>query len=297
MVNYWFVTQDPKVLEYKPPGLWVLNRFRKSMNKLHIKIGDWVAVYEPIHDRDKIQSNGSSAIVALARITNTFSSWQPDGDFWKVAESELVYKNDVGIPAAIAVKILANDKSITGRRIGLFLNRNYSGRITNIGPKKFYTIANYFVSDESETDEDYQSRIEMATALENPTSIPSEPRYIESKGRKILTTDPSLGKFCLERANFKCELDINHTSFISKITSKSYVELHHLIPLKAQINFKSKLDNSANIVALCPNCHRLLHHAIETTKKDSLRTLLDNRTSELIKCGTPIVFDELLQYY
>ena len=29
MEQYWFATQDPKVLEYEPGGLWVLDRFKK----------------------------------------------------------------------------------------------------------------------------------------------------------------------------------------------------------------------------------------------------------------------------
>ena len=69
MQNYWFATQDPKVLEYKPGGLWVLDKFKSSHLNVPVKVGDWVAIYEPQRDRDRTRKDGASAVVALSTIT------------------------------------------------------------------------------------------------------------------------------------------------------------------------------------------------------------------------------------
>jgi hypothetical protein len=51
MQSYWFATQDPKVLEDQPAGLWVLDKFKKMPANHQIKKDDWVAIYEPKDDR------------------------------------------------------------------------------------------------------------------------------------------------------------------------------------------------------------------------------------------------------
>jgi len=296
MQSYWFATQDPKVL-YQPAGLWVLKKFRKMHADIPIKKDDWVAIYEPNEDRDRTRRDGAKAVVALAKITKVFKSdaWQREGDFWRIATVDLVYKDQRGVPSATVVRIITGDPSITGSGIGWYLNRRYAGRITEIEKDQFYAIAKYFTSDD--LDEQHQE-VDAAKALQNPPQNPRVPRYEERGGGRHVVVDPSLAKYCLQRAGFACEVDSSHTTFISKASGNKYVESHHLIPLKAQPFYDKALDNPANIVALCPNCHRLLHHATDTERSQYLGKLLnDTRATELSKLGTPVTFQELLKYY
>lgn len=69
------------------------------------------------------------------------------------------------------------------------------------------------------------------------------------------------------RSNWQCELNSNHITFISNANKKPYMEAHHLIPMSAQDYFDYTLDFADNIVCLCPNCHRKIHHATDEEKK------------------------------
>jgi len=52
-----------------------------------------------------------------------------------------------------------------------------------------------------------------------------------------------------------------------------------------------------NIVPLCPNCHRQLHHATIDEKEDSIKALYVKRKDELKKYGICISFNDLFKYY
>jgi 5-methylcytosine-specific restriction protein A len=101
-------------------------------------------------------------------------------------------------------------------------------------------------------------------------------------------------KKCILLANYKCEIDNNHKSFVSK-NGNPYMEAHHLIPLSTQEYFEYSLDVDANIICLCPNCHKKLHHGgnIET----DLRRIYDDRINNLKKSGIDIDFKVLLELY
>lgn len=98
-------------------------------------------------------------------------------------------------------------------------------------------------------------------------------------------------------ANFTCEVDANHNSFISKKTGENYCEGHHLIPMGQQINFNISLDVHANIVSLCPNCHRTLHHGVFEEKMPLLNQLYMIRNERLRTCGINISLEQLNNLY
>ena len=73
------------------------------------------------------------------------------------------------------------------------------------------------------------------------------------------------------------------------------MEAHHIIPLSAHEQFEYNLDVDANIVSLCPNCHRKLHFGRDI--KIELKKLYDLRKDKLIKSGINISFEKLLDLY
>jgi 5-methylcytosine-specific restriction protein A len=74
------------------------------------------------------------------------------------------------------------------------------------------------------------------------------------------------------------------------------MEAHHLVPLSAQELFNtSGLDSIANIVCLCPNCHKNLHYGKDI--KFMLEKIYNERKQALEKSGIIITFDELLELY
>ncbi|WP_333783023.1 HNH endonuclease [Chitiniphilus purpureus] len=98
-------------------------------------------------------------------------------------------------------------------------------------------------------------------------------------------------------ANFQCEVDPVHATFISQTRNKPYVEAHHLVPFARQCEFAVSLDVLANVVALCPLCHKLLHHATPAAKREILGQLFDQRKAKLEGKQIRVTRQELLGFY
>lgn len=109
--------------------------------------------------------------------------------------------------------------------------------------------------------------------------------------------NPNVAALVLRLADFKCEINAGHQTFISNAKDKPYVEAHHLIPFGNQGGFPYSLDVTANIVALCPNCHRLLHHGKATDKAKEISTLFSKRKDRLLEKELKISANELMKLY
>ena len=69
--------------------------------------------------------------------------------------------------------------------------------------------------------------------------------------------NPYIIAFALKRSKGKCELCQSNSPF-SRPSGMFYLEVHHIISLS-----KGGKDSPNNVAALCPNCHRMLHHGIK----------------------------------
>lgn len=99
----------------------------------------------------------------------------------------------------------------------------------------------------------------------------------------------------LEGAGYCCEHNAKHQTFIAKATNHAYMEGHHLIPMKFQDNFECSIDVYANIVCLCPICHKLLHYGQTKEKSYVAEGLYEKRQTRLIQSGIDISKQEFLQ--
>ena len=125
--------------------------------------------------------------------------------------------------------------------------------------------------------------------------LPEEKRKIvlDDKGRKRYPRDRKKADHALRVAGYRCEVCEDHFSFNTD-KKRMYVEAHHLIPLNLYDEFDSSLDVEANIVSLCPNCHRILHFGDKRTKMDTLLILYKKRINRLQKAGLSLSWDELI---
>lgn len=73
------------------------------------------------------------------------------------------------------------------------------------------------------------------------------------------------------------------------------MEGHHLIAMQKQGLFQVGLDVYANIVCLCPLCHRRLHYATEDQKRPSLFQLYELRKDRLAHSGIKLSKEEFLE--
>ncbi|MDN3438704.1 hypothetical protein QMA04_11410 [Planococcus sp. APC 3900] len=153
---------------------------------------------------------------------------------------------------------------------------------------------------EYEDEEDYQNAIgNMEVESEKVEDQPEDLIIKISKASEKIKwgRDPVKGKRAIVQVDFKCEADDSHTFFNSFITGKNYVEAHHLIPLQFQNNFINSLDVEANIVSLCPMCHKKVHHARMDEKLPVVEELYEKRKDRLEKCGIGVSLENLKSYY
>ena len=68
-----------------------------------------------------------------------------------------------------------------------------------------------------------------------------------------------------------------------------------MIPMKKQPVFNTSLDLYANIVCLCPVCHRLLHYGLDLNKKELLNQMYVTRNERLVNSGIKLSKDEFLE--
>ena len=92
--------------------------------------------------------------------------------------------------------------------------------------------------------------------------------------RDVHARDRKIGLKRLELAKYTCEYDPNHKLFISRYSNRPHLEVHHLIPMKAQPHFAKSLDTLGNVCCLCPWCHNAVHYAEEKLSAKILSKLI-----------------------
>lgn len=100
----------------------------------------------------------------------------------------------------------------------------------------------------------------------------------------------------IEGAKNLCEHNPKHSTFTSKATGKAYMEGHHLIPMKYQAEFSCGIDVYANIVCLCPICHRLLHFGTDAEKTYVAEEIFDKRRDRLKNSGIDLSKGSFLKF-
>ena len=132
--------------------------------------------------------------------------------------------------------------------------------------------------------EDFKNISEKASILDMPIKA-EVPMIIEHTTWK---RSDILRRQALALADHSCEMDKAHQSFIAEKTKLPYMEGHHAIPLQHQNNFKNSLDVYANIICLCPLCHRKIHYGLKEDRKEMCYRLFESREERLANSGIKI---------
>lgn len=150
-------------------------------------------------------------------------------------------------------------------------------------------------SDDENADEELSNIISTCSF----TFIEDKPKekYLDTKGSSLRRMrDLNVSFNALKLANFSCECDHNHLTFIRKNTAIPYTEGHHIIPLKFQNQFDVNLDVEANIVSLCSTCHKQIHYG-KNYEEILKKIFTDERKERLRKCGIEITLERLIEMY
>ena len=126
--------------------------------------------------------------------------------------------------------------------------------------------------------------------LDAPIAKPAEaPKVVYGWNR-----DRVIVEQVLKADNYLCEIDARHKTFVTRRNDQLYLEGHHLIPISHQDEFEWSLDVYANIIGLCPNCHRQLHFGKKNEVRNILKGLYNLRADRLVKSGIEVSKDEFL---
>lgn len=128
-------------------------------------------------------------------------------------------------------------------------------------------------------------------ALDSAVKIPD--KY--EKNQKIWKRSSIIKKQAIKTADYLCEIDASHRTFISERTKMQYMEGHHIIAMYLQEKFAYSLDIYANIICLCPICHRLLHYGVKDEKIILLNQIYENRKERFVNSGIKISKNEFVE--
>jgi hypothetical protein len=143
----------------------------------------------------------------------------------------------------------------------------------------------------------YQNDINIVRPIEVPPGKIPRPNLKKLSGSEKYTTNPRRAKNALVKADFRCELNPDHQTFINKKSGDPYMEAHHLIPMSKQGIFKFDIDVPENILCLCPTCHRKMHHAQDKDKKEIIAKVFKDRVGVMKERGIALNINMLFSMY
>lgn len=116
-------------------------------------------------------------------------------------------------------------------------------------------------------------RVNNITAFGNiPQPLGNEqPQKVHVETTTVFQRDPVVKAWILQQAGDKCER-CNNPSPFNRADGSPYLEVHHVRPLAL-----GGADITTNAVALCPNCHRHLHHGWDADQQTRLLYLKVSR--------------------
>lgn len=110
--------------------------------------------------------------------------------------------------------------------------------------------------------DDLEARVSvlLMRPFDKPVGEPS-PKQVVGARRAAYERRPDVKAWVLREAHGRCESCGRDAPF-KRENSTPYLELHHVVQLA-----EGGPDTVENAVALCPTCHRLLHHGQERKQK------------------------------
>lgn len=142
-----------------------------------------------------------------------------------------------------------------------------------------------------------EQEVENAATDHKPHAQTKKPTLKTVDSKSYYPRDVKQAAIALTLADHTCEYDESLPTFISKSSGKTYVEAHHLIPVKYYEDFEYSIDVPENIVALNPMTHRQIHHGNDEDKLSIIETLLNKRSEKLKEVGLEVTLSELKRMY
>lgn len=290
----WVAICDRRVTTSTERGYYVVLLFRETMDGCFLSLNQGVTQFKNAFGTDNLAA--AQIEVSARRCLQLLD----------VATGYIEGKIDLGASkpmgkgyerGAIVSKWYAREtdveKADVQRDLGYLLDL-YDRLIARVGPDLSLHVA---VSEDA-----FQSAAAALAKSQRPLPeqppgpLPPPPRATPT-GSGGYRRDPNVCAQAQRDADFRCEVDSQHLTFTSRVSRSNFVESHHLVPMSAQGEFDVSLDVRENVVALCPTCHRLLHHGLAIQIKPILRELLAKRYEALRSRGIMVDANWLFGVY
>lgn len=293
----WVSVFNLNITDSAQKGFYIVYLFRKDMKGLYLSLNQGTTY---IDEKYKGQKPREKMEIIAANIRERLTY---DSNVFPIDKIDLVAntKNALNYSAAhicgkyYSFKNMPNEEVLINDLKELI--KIYCQFEKLIAGRTVEDTLNYFVQMEEIEDIQFQADILVANPSKTPRKPQPAPEKTNNNGKLTWKRDAKIAKEALEGNNYLCEIDANHTTFISSVTKKNFVEAHHLIPMKLQSNYSSSLDVPGNIVSLCPNCHRKVHHAISIERRKLIKVLYEKRFSDLKDFGIHITLEDLHKAY
>ena len=293
----WVSIFDKEITTTAQKGFYIVYLFKKDMSGVYVSLNQGTTYiskkYKGLKPREKmkqIASNirenlGFSANLSLNEID--LISGTPNAKNYMAAHICGKYYSFQNLPSeAELISDLQELLSVYSELKGLIRGRTIEETL------------DFYLQKEEIEDTQFQNDVLVAPATITPRTPQKRPEKNKSGSNKgTWKRDPAKAKEALEDASYLCQIDSGHHTFISEVTDKNFVEAHHLIPMKVQEDFKWSLDVPGNIVSLCPNCHRLIHHATKKERRKLVNMLFTKNSTLLNKYGISTTVEKLFDYY
>lgn len=293
----WISIFDRKITEKASKGFYIVYLFSKDMNGVYLSLNQGTTYidqkYKNRKPREKMEEVSRKLNTILEYSPNVFSpqkinlvSTTPNSKNYMAAHICGKYYPSNNLPS--------NAQLIDDLKELLVV---YSQLKVEMGRKDIDKFIDYLLNLEDIEDTQFQSDIQLTEASTTPSAPQTVPPKSKSGTASKWKRDPSKAKEALVNAGFACEFNPIHETFESDVTGENFVEAHHLIPMNCQSDFKWSLDVPGNIISLCPNCHRKIHHSKKDEKKRLIKDLYNNRKNILKVFGIEIALDDLIDSY
>ena len=123
-----------------------------------------------------------------------------------------------------------------------------------------------------------RAQVLISEGFDTPPVGNPAPRKMISSSSNLFQRDPAVVAWVLSKANGKCECCSMDAPFVTE-SGKPYLEVHHMHTLAS-----GGPDTVDNTVALCPNCHRAVHHS---ASRKQLIEVIYSRVERLVRKPKP----------
>lgn len=185
------------------------------------------------------------------------------------------------------------------------MQRFYKGTYPKLDKKLFEYLKQFINKKDIDDDISFQmdvQEVDESSCTEMGDNSRETPTFVAGKVGMGVAKKAIVSKQALINANYMCAGNHTHVTF-ETAKGQPYMEGHHLIPC-TYTNAKHywdeqgvNIDCQANIVCLCPTCHRQIHYGADNVKRALIEKLYKGTKEKLKNVGLTLTMEELMKLY